>query len=391
MRMAFTYSSGLNPLLLLLLLLLPLQRALPPPLLNDTFYTAARALIDIGCTMTLDESSRFALLRPGEGVAGWRGQRHMITLTPGAKRTAAHKRMGQELKITSICEAADTGAEASDVALYTQATTADYIGKANNWVSFVNKYCFAKRHHLRFFLWFGMFRKSFTKVAPGTVRCDESRPAGNHLYRPIAVRAILEGKRHITWLVMMDMDAFFHPNYFETNSWGKFLSTEADIVAGAPSYSVLVTSALLAFKNTTTTHELFSLWVANRCGKKDQLPLWNSLFLLWRSVIPDLEWDEALMARYNTARSHALTVANKALKSHSFAKYQRTGVLNTVQHFPFMDLHPNIGHDLMLLCNLGPAAVANRSAMVCHSKCHHFQRCGCWLHDGICELPKQCR
>eukprot|EP00401_Gymnodinium_catenatum_P032340 CAMPEP_0117461344 /NCGR_PEP_ID=MMETSP0784-20121206/2477_1 /TAXON_ID=39447 /ORGANISM="" /LENGTH=231 /DNA_ID=CAMNT_0005255049 /DNA_START=637 /DNA_END=1329 /DNA_ORIENTATION=+ len=148
------------------------------------------------------------------------------------------------------------------------------------------------------------------------------------------------------------MDAFFHPNYFETNSWGKFLSTEADIVAGAPSYSVLVTSALLAFKNTTTTHELFSLWVANRCGKKDQLPLWNSLFLLWRSVIPDLEWDEALMARYNTARSHALTVANKALKSHSFAKYQRTGVLNTVQHFPFMDLHPNIGHDLMLLATL---------------------------------------
>mmetsp|Transcript_78798 Transcript_78798/g.219040 ORF Transcript_78798/g.219040 Transcript_78798/m.219040 type:complete len:381 (-) Transcript_78798:104-1246(-) len=353
---------------------------------SDGYYAATRAAIDMECTMTLDDSSAFILLLPGGE------ERRTLKMTRQAIFTTYGTRVGHELKKTAICEATDTGAGDSDVAFFLQATTVAFLSDTGAWEGLVNKYCYARQHRLGLFLWIGKLREAFPDRAPGAAPCgDQTRP-GNHNYKPIGARAILEGKRHISWLVMMDMDTFFTVQHFETNHWSKFLSTKADLVTGAPSYRTFLNGALLAIRNSSATLELLSRWILNRCGIKNQLSLWNSLFQMWRGVLPDFKWDQELMARYDTAIGHVQAVVSETFKSAAMSRYFSTSFLSDVQHFPFVDLHPNIGPDLMFRCNKQPTALVNSSPMICHSKCTRIkQPCGCGQRSALCKLRVQCR
>lgn len=85
------------------------------------------------------------------------------------------------------------------------------------------------------------------------------------------------------------------------------LDPEADIVASSnPRQAIIMNSGVLFVRNTAWSHSFLESWWQRRCGYKDQLSLWATLFAEWGKRVPQFAMRPELFHNYTIARTHAL-------------------------------------------------------------------------------------
>ena len=80
-------------------------------------------------------------------------------------------------------------------------------------------------------------------------------------------------------------------------------------------YPILLNGGVLIFRNTEWARAMCWRWWYNRCGVKDQLSLWHTLFEFW-SAEASLDYTPSLFDSYASARPQVLPrIVNEALSS----------------------------------------------------------------------------
>lgn len=299
-----------------------------------------------------------------------------------------------------------------------------FLDPEGSWAGFVNKYCYAKTHRKRFILLFGALSDQIGDILlhrqSDAVDCQKEEGPSNHYFKPIVLKAIFEYKVNISWLVFMDLDAWITPEHFEDDLFPYFLNTSADPVAGASSNAVLLNSAVFGLRNSTFCRDSLRLWIKSRCGFKDQLGLWNALFLEWKKRDASFTWDASKMGGnisfdYQYSNIYGLQRAVEHFFPKEFPSISSWSggtsdadrpllVLDEVLRFPFLDMHPNRGPGVQLRCNIdvdrdfwkkngkrqfhmGRRKESCHAPFVCHQKCLRrstLKQENCSNGQGIC-------
>lgn len=303
--------------------------------------------------------------------------------------------VGDEPKQALICESTDTIAHEGAAGLFTQSTSASYLHADGQWPMFLNKYCYAKKHKKRLFLWFGAVKdESFLKEkSDDSLPCGESATPSNHYFRALALHTILKENKDLPWLVQVDMDAWFPKEHFQGDFQKMYLDNQDnDIVTAAPSYRVLVNAAVLALKNTPWTTNFMKTWFKNRCGFKDQLSLWHSLFIEWKKEDPTFKYDKKKMLTYKTAKSYALTAAADHF-GKKLSGYDGGQVLAKKAQLPHVTILPNrnVGDKPPMRFNFNHAG---QSPFFCHAKAGLSPTSNmgrqCSVETMMCKSKEQC-
>lgn len=280
------------------------------------------------CNMTIDIRSKVLSLKTETGT---------LIMREGGIFEDNGALIGDVPPRALICESADTGAQAGGVALFTVTSGANYTFKG--WTGLINKYCWAKRHRVHLYLWLGEVDRSFLESkTEDALPCSNHEPVSNHYFRPLGMRAILEEKQP-NWIVNLDLqDAWFPAQHFLSNHFPRFLREGVgDLVNGKVhgQSQVFMNGAVIAFKNTAWAKYFLLRWFKNRCGRKDQLSLWHSLFTEWKKEIPSLQWDVKKLLKYDTAMLYVPKVAEKYLG-------WKNGFNSEELHLPHVTIMPNV-------------------------------------------------
>lgn len=256
----------------------------------------------------------------------------------------------------------------------------------------MNKHCYAKKHQKGHFLWFGEVTEEAKELlknkAPDAVPCKDGMPS-NHYFRPLALKAILDNKPHVGRIVNMDLDVWIPANHWNDDIEKDFFTDEAAVITGQSSGPRLVSGACVAFKNDPAGREVLGDWFKNRCGKKDQIALWNALFTQFQKEDPTFKYDKVKMSSYHTAMSYSIERARQRWPEYKGYKSYRNGwtVDKPVHMGKTLLIHPNAQGSKALLYAIGGSAV-------CHSATTTPERVnvdtGC-LRTHTCELPEQCQ
>uniref|UniRef100_A0A7S3NMM0 Uncharacterized protein n=1 Tax=Aureoumbra lagunensis TaxID=44058 RepID=A0A7S3NMM0_9STRA len=164
-----------------------------------------------------------------------------------------------------------------------------------------NKICYSDRANLRFLLFLGIVPEAAN--APGP-RCTKHQ-ASMHWIKNIAMYTALfthndnlsRSDTPLEEILVLDTDAIFtQPSFDHRSLLDCYRAVASDyhvsMFAGSEHYQVFLNAAVLYAKRTSWTRALLSLWWRDRCGEKDQLVLWSSLFRLW-------SLDEARLHNYH--------------------------------------------------------------------------------------------
>ncbi|CAK0816920.1 unnamed protein product [Prorocentrum cordatum] len=280
------------------------------------------------CNMTIDIQSRVLSLKTEAGV---------LLVKEGGMFEENGVLIGDVPPRALICESADTGAQVGGAALFTVTSGASYTFKG--WTGFINKYCWAKHHRVHLYLWLGEVDRSFLEnKTEDALPCSNHEPVSNHYFRPLGMRAVLEEKKP-SWILNLDLqDAWFPAQHFLSNHLPRFLREDVgDLVNGKVhgQSQVFMNGAVIAFKNTAWAKYFLLQWFKNRCGRKDQLSLWHSLFTEWKKEIPSLEWDVKKLLKYDTAMLYVPKVAERYLG-------WKNGFNSEELHLPHVTIMPNV-------------------------------------------------
>jgi len=348
---------------------------------NDIEYAQLARTLDSGCRMYRVKGERNQAIRLVTRVGN-------ITVR---KNNASE--LGGAVEHMFLCEAYDTGRRAGDVAIMTMATPASYLVGDEEWDGFMNKYCYSDFHHMRFLLFVGTFdsraanllkqRPCHAHACNHAEEQDAYERWGPSYLKAAAVWMALREKQGISWLVLLDFDAWITPVHFRENALHKFLRSDADLVAAAPSYAVFINSAVLFFHNTTFTRRFVRQWLNNRCIN-DQLALWTSLFTEWEKLNSSFAWSTTQMSSYREAYHYALEVVGTYFHPEQIQGYRSTGRLSHTLQFPHLVIHRNVGAE-SLRCDLTETETGSQDSTpyICHQKCDDIsETCGC----GECAI-----
>lgn len=325
-------------------------------------------------------------------------KKEIILITPDGEMTATKEgiisngiNIGDAPKDPLICHAIDTDATDKSLAIFTQTTGAKYLfeDKEGQWTSFANQHCWAKQQKKHQFLWFGSVTHTaaafLNNRSHDALPCGEKAFPSNHYFRALALRAILRENPQVSFIMNMDLDAWFPASHWnEDLQTALFSDQNADIVAGAPSYKVLVNAAILGFKNSQFSHNFLGNWFKHRCGFKDQLSLWNNLLIVFKKQDPKFDWDKQKMLTYDKAKEYV----PKLIAQHfpqSKGLLSKPPQVHKAIHLPHLLIHPNEGQYAMRYAN------ANGYPWTCHlKKDKHERGHGCDVHRDQCKLEDQC-
>lgn len=239
----------------------------------------------------------------------------------------------------------------SRTAVLTMSTDLAYLQKWKAWT--MNKLCFCSRGGLSLLLFVG-------SISMPTERCSEGH--SNHWIKAIALGTALE-KLSLHYVLVVDTDIVFTPGAtpsllrcYET------LSRNEDIIAGLDHYTVFLNAALLLVRRSSYSLALAKLWWRDRCGEKDQLVLWSSLFSLWNIDDPSIDYKNQLLNytsrenqshnNYSYMRARRVVVfelAEKAFPTNFQSKRSPSGRImfrpNQIVRFPHLALFPYVEID----------------------------------------------
>lgn len=237
--------------------------------------------------------------------------------------------------------------------IFTQATSTKYIfhnDEEEVWPGFANKLCYARKHGYRFFMWFGNLPNATLETLKNNrdadaLPCQDTKKLTIHYLRSIGMAAVMRNNPLMPWLVQMDIqDQIVAPMHFDKAFDQNFLHpSNTDIVAAAPHYGVFLNAGAIAFKNSEWSRDFMMKWFKNRCGGKDQLSLWHSLFTEWVKEGHDFKYEPALLDNYHTGLPHALEAASFFAGGQPLQHYNRTHELQATVKLPHLTILPNAG------------------------------------------------
>jgi len=338
----------------------------------------------LDCNMTVNAVKKEVYLQTGDGP---------LTMTEaGIFKDGAS--IGQFPPRALICESVDTNAKPGSIAILDTATSASYLyhGGEEQWNGFVNKHCYAKLHNKGHFLWIGEATAEVTELLqtrdPDAVPCGDGAPS-NHYLRPLALQAILNGKPNVGRIINMDLDVWVPFRNWHQDIEAEFFADPADVITGQSSGPRLVSGACVGFKNSVVGKEVLAGWFRNRCGRKDQIALWNSLYQAFAKEDPTFKYDQGKLSSYKSAMSYSISHALEKWPEYGGKPSYRNGwtVEQPVHMGQTLLIHPNAKGSKALLYAIGGSAICHASAKT-PARVNADTGCG---FEHSCEDPAQCQ
>lgn len=211
--------------------------------------------------------------------------------------------------------------------------------------SFLNKMTYAERTNTSLFLFIGALNQSILDERPGLPwmdACIEEPGNSMHHLKPIAFLALMNLMPMYEWFFFMDMDAWFNDGAFYSRnrfSAAAAVSTTPEegvhldayfnipqshgpsLVGSQNRYTlgrrypytpIILNGGLLGLRNDEWSRKFSALWWQSRCGKHDQLGLWNNLFA---------DWSAAVDKAHNNKRNEMQIIPRRAEKEQEQDQY----------------------------------------------------------------------
>jgi len=351
---------------------------------NDWTNALTHKVFSTNCTMTVNAAKREIYLQTAEGP---------MTMTEGGIIKDGIN-IGPAPPRALICEAVDTHAKNGSIAILDTATSTTYLyhGGENQWSGFINKHCYAKLHNKGHFLWIGEVTSEATELLlkkdQDAVPCKDGTPS-NHYFRPLALQAILEAKPHVGRIINMDLDVWIPAAHWNDDLETQFFAESEDVITGQSSGPRLVSGACVGFKNSLVGKQVLAGWFKNRCGRKDQIALWNSLFQAFQREDPNFKFDAGKMSSYKTAMKYSIELARRHWPDYGGKPSYRNGwtVEKPVHMGKTLLVHPNAKGSKALLYAIGGSYVCHASSKT-PARVNADTKCA---FEHVCEKPEQCQ
>ena len=188
-----------------------------------------------------------------------------------------------------------------------------YLELRGNWEAFLNKAAYCRHSKRAFYLWLGVPPPEVLnkRTEAPWAHCKDRR-AGNTLngVKTLAFLALFDGENSPASVLYVDADAWFSDVAFtrdDVTPEAYLALADAEILGnqnriGGP--KIPMNGGLVFARRSQFTREFFALWWWGRCGKKDQLPLWATLFASWSAASDGAyDFDGALFDRYALAHN----------------------------------------------------------------------------------------
>ena len=203
--------------------------------------------------------------------------------------------------------------DASKTVVLAMVDSTQYLEKKGNWEAFLNKAAYCRKTKRALYLWLGVPSSDIldARHAAPWATCRDRRE-GNTLngVKTLGFLALFEGPQPPDSVLYVDADAWFSdvafsseqvtPEAYLALSDSELLGNQNRI--GGP--KIPMNGGLIFARKSQFTSQFFALWWRGRCGKKDQLPLWATLFASWSAASDGAyDFDSSLFDRYAVAHN----------------------------------------------------------------------------------------
>ena len=306
------------------------------------------------------------------------------------------------LKLCRVDHGGDV--DAKKTVVLAMADSTKYLETRGNWEAFLNKAAYCRRTKRALYLWLGVPSSDIldARHAAPWATCRDRRE-GNTLngVKTLGFLALFEGPQPPDSVLYVDADAWFSDVAFasERVTPEAYLAlTDAELLGnqnriGGP--KIPMNGGLIFARKSHFTSQFFALWWRGRCGKKDQLPLWATLFASWSAASDGAyDFDSSLFDRYAVAhnkrgalhilqRDAARIRAQNGLTAFDGGSFRETGrLLETPLALPHVLLLPSA--PVASLPALRSDADGTRPTFVCHTRIDAVE------HGGQCKGADVC-
>jgi hypothetical protein len=307
------------------------------------------------------------------------------------------------LKLCRVDHGGDV--DASKTVVLAMVDSTQYLEKKGNWEAFLNKAAYCRRTKRALYLWLGVPSTDIldARHAAPWATCRDRRE-GNTLngVKTLGFLALFEGPHPPSSILYVDADAWFSDVAFSservTPEAYLALSSDSELLGnqnriGGP--KIPMNGGLIFARRSQFTSQFFALWWRGRCGKKDQLPLWATLFAAWSaSSNGAYDFDSSLFDRYAVAhnkrgalhvlqRDAARIRAQNGITAFDGGNFRETGrLLEKPLALPHVLLLPSA--PVASLPALRSDADGTRPTFVCHTRIDAVE------HGGQCKGADVC-
>ena len=211
------------------------------------------------------------------------------------------------LKLCRVDHGGDV--DATKTVVLAMADSTKYLETRGNWEAFLNKAAYCRKTKRALYLWLGVPSSDIldARHAAPWATCRDRRE-GNTLngVKTLGFLALFHQQNPPDSVLYVDADAWFSDvaftndqvtpeAYLALSSGAELLGNQNRI--GGP--KIPMNGGLVFARRSRFTSQFFALWWRGRCGKKDQLPLWATLFAAWSaSSNGAYDFDGSLFDRY---------------------------------------------------------------------------------------------
>ncbi|KAJ8611136.1 hypothetical protein CTAYLR_003541 [Chrysophaeum taylorii] len=167
----------------------------------------------------------------------------------------------------------------------------------------------ANDYGMPYFIWIGTLNSRPPKESMAW--CNEKGKESGHVIKVLALLAMLElrvaERRRFDVVMYADMDTMPVRRDVALDAYLS-LAPEANVIASSnPRNAIIMNSGVFFLRNTRWSRHFLEGWWHRRCGYKDQLSLWSTLFSLWADHgFPQFSARPELFHNYTVARDYAL-------------------------------------------------------------------------------------
>ena len=219
-----------------------------------------------------------------------------------------------------LCRVDHGGAvDAKKTVVLAMADSTKYLETRGNWEAFLNKAAYCRKTKRALYLWLGVPSSDIldARHAAPWATCRDRRE-GNTLngVKTLGFLALFHQQNPPDSVLYVDADAWFSDVAFandQVTPEAYLALTDAELLGnqnriGGP--KIPMNGGLIFARRSRFTSQFFALWWRGRCGKKDQLPLWATLFAAW-SAASDGAYGRQCGMELQTERSVSSTAAGE--------------------------------------------------------------------------------
>lgn len=268
-----------------------------------------------------------------------------FVLHPGARPIHNPSEVDNSLKDSAaVCLISDSSMRSASkpsgrIAMLSFATTAEYLAEQTRkqvslltaladrarWASQYNMpYVFLSLAYFRFtkldirirrcYIWIGTMSDADAPIEGGSNKygCNEYEKESLHIIKVIAMLALLdmtdddERQYRFDTIMYTDMDTVPVRSDVSLEAYLD-LDRDVDIIASSnPRNAIIMNSGVMFLRNSKWSRNFLEDWWRRRCGYKDQLSLWSTLFAGWSKSVPSFGDHPEVFHNYSLARKAAL-------------------------------------------------------------------------------------